>query len=199
MSRYCHLMANGGGEREVWIVGVPTVTLWSSGVHIWSNIPHNKCIDAFEHSQYYMRLVCACKATLFPLNMWGKEENMHAHPYVKVSPKCGVFSPKSSIWWHPNSRDRVTFEAGLFDTTLDFLRKVTMVSHMFYSFLRVKLHQLHRQICGKEPFSAALAALPGDHMCVMQHWTAMLPAMDEPQSRAEQNHPHVHSPVFPIF
>ena len=60
-----------GGEREVWIVGVPTVTLWSSGVHIWSNIPHNKCIDAFEHSQNYMRLVCACKATLFPLNMCG--------------------------------------------------------------------------------------------------------------------------------
>ena len=87
-----------GGKREVWIVGVPTVTLWSSGVHIWSNIPNNKCIDAFEHSQNYMRLVCACKATLFPLNVWGKEEeNMHAHPYVKVSRNCGVFSANSSI------------------------------------------------------------------------------------------------------
>ena len=60
-----------GRKREIWIVGVPTVTLWSSGVHIWSNIPHNKCIDAFEHSQNYMRLVCACKATLFPVNMCG--------------------------------------------------------------------------------------------------------------------------------
>ena len=82
-----------GGEREVWIVGVPTVTLWSSGVHIWSNIPHNKCIDAFEHSQYYMRLVCACKATLFPLNVWGKEEENACSPVYDEFPLIVAYFP----------------------------------------------------------------------------------------------------------
>ena len=40
------------------------------------------------------------------------------------------------------------------------------------------LVKLHRQICGKNTFNAALEALPGDHMGVMQHRTSMVPAMD---------------------
>lgn len=38
-------------------------------------------------------------------------------------------------------------------------------------------------MCGGNTF-AALGALPGDHMGVMQHGTSMLPAMDKLQSTA---------------
>lgn len=46
---------------------------------------------------------------------------------------------------------------------------------MFTRIFRVKLQ---RQICGKNTFNAALEALPGDYMGVMQHRSSMLPAMD---------------------
>ena len=52
-----------------------------------------------------------------------------------ISRKDDAFSRKDSSWWHPNSRDRVTFEAGFFDTTWAIFPKVTLDSQHVNSYL----------------------------------------------------------------
>jgi hypothetical protein len=57
-------------------------------------------------------------------------------------------------------------EVGFLIQRWAFCPKSPWFHTMFYPYVRVKLH---RQICGGKPFVAAKAALPSDHVCVMQH------------------------------